>query len=310
MEVSSPGFEKSAYRLTLRAGDYLTVNVPLELGRLSETVAVIGEVSGINTSDFALTGNVSRTQLENLPLNGRNVLELARLEPGVSVVSVANPGAFGNNYQRVSIGGAPFLETRVGVDSSTADDRINGGTSLNISQESVQEFQIASFNFDLTTGATGSGAVNIITRRGTNKVHGKLFFYYRDNNLAAYPALRRDSENTDPFFARRQFGFSAGGPIVKDRLFLFGNVEHNNQDGVFSVANNHPIFSKLDVVQSSPLNSTLFNFRIDGRSGTGLACSCAAVRTGTTPSLLQLPEFSCRPTGSPVARMRVRFRAA
>jgi len=265
LEVSSPGFEKSAYRLTLRAGDYLTVNVPLELGRLSETVAVIGEVSGINTSDFAITGNVSRTQLENLPLNGRNVLELARLEPGVSVISVANPGAFGNNYQRVSIGGAPYLETRVGVDSSTADDRINGGTSLNISQESVQEFQIASFNFDLTTGATGSGAVNIITRRGTNNVHGKVFFYYRDNNLAAYPGLRRNSENPDPFFARRQFGVSAGGPIVKDRLFLFGNVEHNNQDGVFSVANNHPIFSKLDVVQSSPLNSNLFNLRIDGR---------------------------------------------
>ncbi|HTG74973.1 MAG TPA: carboxypeptidase regulatory-like domain-containing protein, partial [Terriglobia bacterium] len=197
LEVSSPGFEKAAYRLTLRAGDYLTVNVPLELGRLSETVAVTGEVSGINTSDFALTGNVSRTQLENLPLNGRNVLELARLEPGVSVVSVANPGAFGNNYQRVSIGGAPYLETRVGVDSATADDRINGGTSLNISQESVQEFQIASFNFDLSTGATGSGAVNIITRRGTNKFHGKGFFYYRDNNLAAYPALRRNSEHTD-----------------------------------------------------------------------------------------------------------------
>jgi len=78
------------------------------------------------------------------------------------------------------------------VDGSTVDDRINGGTAINVSQESVQEFQISSFNFDLATGATGSGAVNIITRRGGNALHGTSFFYYRDHNLAAYPGLQRD----------------------------------------------------------------------------------------------------------------------
>jgi carboxypeptidase family protein len=264
MQVSAQGFGTEVYGLTLLVGDYLTVNFQLKVGQLTETVAVNGQVSGINTSDVSIDGRVSRFQIENLPLNGRNFLELARLEPGVSAVSVANPGAFGNNYQRVSVAGAQYLETRISIDGSTVDDRINGGTALNISQETVQEFQISSFNFDLSTSSTGTGAVNIITRRGGNALHGSSFFYYRDHQLAAYPGLRRDPQAPAPFFARRQSGFSVGGPFIKDRLFWFSNLEHNNQDGVFAVANNHPIFSKFDVVQPSPLNFNLFNTRIDG----------------------------------------------
>ena len=265
MEVSRPGFGAGEYRLTLRAGDHQTLNLQLELGRLAQTIGIITPISGINTNDFSLTGSVSRFQVDNLPLNGRNFLELARLEPGVSVASTANPGGFGNNFLRVSVAGAQSLQTGIKVDGSIVEDRINGGTALNVSQESVQEFQISSFNFDVSTGATGSGSVNIITRRGTNAVHGTSFFYYRDNELAAYPGLRRDTPHPDPLFARRQSGFSLGGPALKDRLFWFGNFEHNNQDGVFAVANNHPIFSKLDVVQPSPLNSNLLTLRLDGK---------------------------------------------
>ena len=263
MEISRPGFRDRTYQVSLRSGDNKTVNVKLEVLPLSSAVT-IEEISGVNTSDFP-TGIVTRSQIEELPLNGRNYLELARLEPAVSVTSVANPGAFGNNFQRVSIAGNSYLETRIAVDGSTVDDRINGGTALNVSQESVQEFQISTFNFDLTTGTTGTGAINIVSRRGTNDVHGSLFFFYRDNELAAYPALRRDPRQPDPFFARRQSGFSLGGPISKDRFFWFGNYEHHNQDGVFAVANNHPIFSKLDAVHSSPLDANLLTLRFDGR---------------------------------------------
>ena len=98
MEVARQGFATALYGLTLRAGDHLTVNFQLEIGQVSESVVVNGQISGVNTTDFAINGSVSRLQIEGLPLNGRNFLELARLEPGVSVTSVANPGAFGNNY--------------------------------------------------------------------------------------------------------------------------------------------------------------------------------------------------------------------
>jgi len=264
VEVSSAGFTNQLYDLTLRVGDYPEVNFQLQPGAAREVVEVSGEISALDTTNFGVSGSVGRPQIQALPLNGRNFLELARIEPGVTALSVANPGSMGNNYQRVSLAGAPYLQTRVSVDGSAVNDRINGGTSQNFSQETVQEFQISTFVFDLATGATGAGAINIVTRRGGNDHHGSLFFNYRDNDMAAYPALRRNPDDPDPQFARRQSGFSLSGPFRRNRFFWFTNFEHNNQDGVFAVANNHPIFSKLDHVHPSTLNFDLFNLRLDG----------------------------------------------
>ena len=249
----------------LRVGDHLTVNFQLQVGELSEAVEVQGEISGINTNDFRVDGGVSRVQIESLPLNGRNFLELARLEPGVTVVSSANPGGFGNAYQRVSMPGSVFSQTRISADGAMANDRLNGGMMLNFSQETVQEFQISSFSFDLATGTTGAGAVNIVSRHGGNSLHGSVFFNYRDYMMAAYPGLTRDLDNPEPFFARRQSGFNLGGPVKRDRFFWFTTFERNNQDGVFAIANNHPIFSKLDLIHPGPLEFNLFNVRIDAK---------------------------------------------
>jgi hypothetical protein len=90
----------------------------------------------------------------------------------------------------------------------------NGGSAMNFSQEVVEEFQLTSTNYDLATGMTASGAVNIVTRSGGNEYHGGGFYFFRDHNLAAYPALQRDSINPDPFFRRSQFGFYQGGPCA------------------------------------------------------------------------------------------------
>jgi carboxypeptidase family protein len=264
LRVSNAGFTAKTYDLTFRVGEQLSLNFQLDVSQLVEDVTVTGTASPVDLSNHALTGVVGRSQIENLPLNGRNFLELARLESGVNVVSTGNPGAFGNNYQRVSVNGAQYLQTRVSVDGATVDDRINGGTAQNFSQDAVQEFQIATINFDLAAGTAGSGAINIVSRKGGNTIHGTTFFYYRDDALAAYPGLRRDPRNPAPSFTRRQSGFSVGGPFVKNRLFWFTNIEHNNQDGVYAVANNHPIFSKFDVVHPSPLNFNFQNLRIDG----------------------------------------------
>ena len=97
--------------------------------------------SGIDTSEFAVKGSVSQVQIQNLPLNGRNFLELARLEPGVSVVSVTNPGAFANNYSRVSIAGAQYLLTQVSVDGVAVNDRMNGGTSQTFRKKPCRSFR-------------------------------------------------------------------------------------------------------------------------------------------------------------------------
>jgi hypothetical protein len=265
VEVAARGFAVRRERLVLRVGDELTLDLELSLEPVYARLNVHARLSAADVTDFHVDGIVTREQIESMPLNGRSFLELGRLEPAVAVESIANPGAFGNNYHRVSVAGASSLQTRVTVDGSSVDDRINGGVAQNFSQETIQEFQISTFSFALATGLTGSGAVNVVTRRGGNDLHGATFFYYRDQHLAAYPALRRNDANPHPFFARRQSGFSLEGPLKKDRLFWFANLEHMNQDGAVTIANSHPIFSKLDVTRESPLNFDLFNLRVDGR---------------------------------------------
>jgi carboxypeptidase family protein len=265
IEAFAPGFSTEVNHLTLRVGDHLTINFQVRPGSVEKQVLVRGETSGINTSEFAVKGSVSQTQIQNLPLNGRNFLELARLEPGVSVVSVANPGTFANNYSRVSMAGAQYLLTQVSVDGVTVDDRINGGTAQNFSQETVQEFQVERFSFDPASPMSGTGGINIVSRHGTNNLHGAAFFFYRDHNMAAYPGLRRDPKNPDPFFARKQSGFRLGGSLRKDRVFWFTNFEHDWQTAALAVQNNHPIFSKLDLVYPSPITFNQFNVRVDGK---------------------------------------------
>ena len=125
--------------------------------------------------------------------------------------------------------------TRLTVDGGSIIDYVTGGAGQNFSIESVQEFQISSFNFDLATGVTSVGAVNIITRTGSNDLHGSAFAFFRDHNIGAYPVLNRDRLNPDPFFRRLQSGFSLSGPIKKNKLFGFFNLENLNQDAVFSV---------------------------------------------------------------------------
>jgi hypothetical protein len=269
IKTTVSGFKTGQSEVVLQVGESVMVDFELQVGQQSETVVVTAETPAINTADFKIDGVVNRKQIENLPLNGRNFLQLAMLEPGVTVEAVDNPGTSPNNFFRVSIAGASQAMTRISVDGATINDRVTGGTSQNFSQESVQEFQISTFNFDPSTSVTGIGSVNVVSRSGSNDFHGSAFFYFRDHNLSAYPSLQRDPrrfadpKRNDPFFARRQGGGSIGGPIKKDKMFFFFNIENNNQKGVVPIANNHPIFSQFDSAPQTPLLARQSNLKID-----------------------------------------------
>ena len=136
-------------------------------------------------------GLVGRQQIENLPLNGRSFLNLAALQPGVTV-SIGNPAQFNAQFN-VSVLGAPASRTAITVDGGNVRNPVEGGTGQNFSQEVVQEFQISTANFDLSTGIAAFGAINVVTRSGTNDFHGAGYGYFRDHNMAAYPSLARNS---------------------------------------------------------------------------------------------------------------------
>jgi hypothetical protein len=261
VKVESPGFKTVLREATVATGSTTTVNVTLEVGQAKEVISVGAASAQIEYDSHAIEGVVNRRQIEELPLNGRSFLQLAFLEPGVT--ATAQPlGQYNRQFDVSVLGGSPDT-TRITVDGEIVSDPVNGGTAQNLSQEIVQEFQVSSVNFDLSTGIAAGGAINIVTRGGTNQFHGSGFFYFRDHNIAAYPALQRDPLNPDPFFARRQTGFTTGGPIVKDKLFFFTAYEHTNQQGVFSANPPDPTFRAFAGVTGAPYHGNQFDARID-----------------------------------------------
>jgi len=262
VRAEAKGFRTLTQTATVRTGDTTRVDLQLPVGVLQQIVEAIDRMPPLDYETHGVAGSVSRFQIENLPLNGREFLRLAILEPGVAAAPAA--GFFSRQFD-VSILGAPAEQTRTTMDGGPIYGPVAGGTPQNFSQEVVREFQISTVNFDLSTGLTTAGAINVATRYGGNAFHGSGFYFFRDHNLAAYPALRREPTNPDPFFARRQAGFHLGGPLKKDRLFFFTTFEHLNQDGAVTAQSRTPEFAALGGIFPSDLTGNQVTARFDAR---------------------------------------------
>lgn len=260
--AEAAGFKRLARETTVDAGNTATVNFSMQIGPGTDYVTVEGASPQIHYESHEVDGMITRPQIEGLPLNGRNFLELAKLEPGAQ-----QPTRTSNNRTLVPLLGTPMGQngrsTRVIVDGGSIMEVENGGSAMGFSEEAVEEFQVSTANFDLSTGATAGGAVNVVTRSGTNQLHGSGFFFFRDHHLSAYPALHRDPFNPDPFFQRRQFGLALGGPIRKDRVFFFGTFERTEQRGVISTEILTPEFASLSGIFPSPTYVNQFSGRTD-----------------------------------------------
>jgi hypothetical protein len=264
VSVEADRFQRMDRTASVEAGATTTADFDLRVGDVKESVTVDGASPQIRYDSHSVNGVITGSEIQNLPLNGRSFLELAKLEPGVQP-----PSRTSGNRTLVPVLGAPGgpsgSGTRVTVDGGSVMTVGLFGSAMGFSQDVVQEFQIATANYDLSTGLTFSGAINVATRSGTNDLHGSAFYFFRDHKLSAYPALKRDPANPDPFFQRRQFGFAVGGPILRDRLFFFGNWERNEQRGVATSTLFGPDFGHLSRITSSPLFGDLLSFRLDSR---------------------------------------------
>jgi hypothetical protein len=262
------GFRTTVREATVTAGNTTTVDMAMHIGEAKEVVTVEAAAAQINYESHTVAGNIARSEIQDLPINGRGFLQLATLEPGVVMVP-GSPSQYNGATFTISIGGGISGRTLIAMDGTTTWDAIQGGTQMNFSQEIVQEFQLQSVNYDLATGITSSGSVNVVTRSGSNQFHGSGYFFYRDHNMAAYPGLARQPSNPNPFFARRNPGFLVSGPILKDKLFFFFNYEYQNQVQAITVQHDLPVFAPLDNVYSSPFvlatNSTRLDYRISDR---------------------------------------------
>ena len=264
VKAEASGFRTLLENATVQVGQTTTIELAMQVGAAAEVVSVQGEAAQIDYDSHTIGGVITRQEIENLPLNGRSFLNLAMLEPGVSV-SANNVGQYNRQFD-VSILGASSGNgsVRITVDGASIGDSVTGGTQQNFSQEVVQEFQLSSTNMDLSNAIGAGGAINIATRGGTNDFHGSVFFFDRDHDFSAYPYLQRDpNEPASPFFARRQTGFEIGGPVKKDKLFFFSAFEHTNQVGVYSSFPSDPLFQSFASYAASPFHENEVNERLD-----------------------------------------------
>jgi hypothetical protein len=222
--VSAKGFSSVESTTTVLVGNTATVNVTLRIGNEKQVVEVQDSASQVNTEQATVQGVLNEQQIENLPVNGRNFLDLAQLEPGVQIQDGGNLGKDG--FSSISFGGRFGRTARVEVDGIDVSDEIFGSTTQNVAASAIQEFQLSQSSQDLSTELTTSGAINVITRSGTNAVHGEAFDFFRDSSLAA--ALPAPPGLSEPF-QRSQYGGRVGGPILKDRLFYFLDGERTLQ---------------------------------------------------------------------------------
>jgi Carboxypeptidase regulatory-like domain len=228
--------------ITLTVGAEQALDLTLQVGQVSQKIEVAAVAPTVETTSSTLSATVEQTTIVELPLNGRDWTQLATLEPGViaihaqaSTSSTANRGNRGFGNQLTDSGHRPN-ENTYRVNGININDYSNGAPGsvlgVNLGVDAIQEFSVVTTNYSAEYGRTSGAVINAITKSGTNTFHGSGYFFDRDK---VYDA-RGYFDNQLPPFRRIQFGGSAGGPIVKDKTFIFGDYEgvRQNQGVTFS----------------------------------------------------------------------------
>ena len=262
VEVAQKGFSTVSTNTAVLVGNTATVNARLQLGSESQTIEVQANEVQVNTEQATVQGVLNTQQIENLPVNGRNFLDLAQLEPGVQIQEGSTFDPTKNGFSSISFGGRFGRTARVEVDGVDISDETVGTTTQNIPASSIQEFQLSESSLDMSTELTSSGAVNVVTRSGTNQMHGQLFGYYRNSAIgtAALPG-----GSTSPW-ERQQFGGNFGGALIKDKLFYFVDVERSKQSLANPVIFQGP-FAPLSTNVGEPFRELMTSDRLDYNIG-------------------------------------------
>src|ERR1700730_1055821 len=224
------GFATAVTDLILAVGAQRVVNVALRIGTINEVVRVQTEVPEVELASSEISGVVNGTTIRELPLNGRDWTQLATLEPGITSIRTQPSVGAGDRGQRgfgtqMTVNGGRPAQNNYRLDGLSINDYSNSapGSVLgaDLGSDAVSEFSVLSSTYPAEYGRSSGGVINAITRSGTNEFHGSVYEFLRNSALDASNFF----DATRPPFKRNQFGATAGGPIFKDRTFIFGNYE-------------------------------------------------------------------------------------
>src|SRR5437773_927606 len=230
--ASLTGFGTAVERVTLAVAQEAGLTLTLAVTGTAESITVVGTAALVDTRSAAMSAVVTEKTISELPLNGRNYIDLALLQPGVSNFSEKDSTASSNRGTKLNINGMSFRSNSYLLDG--ANMRGYAGTATvsaaetTLGVETIQEFRVVTNAYSADYGRAMGGVISLVTKSGTNNVHGSGFEFFRDSSMDARNFFDRGSE--PPPFKRYQFGTSAGGPIAKNRLFFFGGVERLSED--------------------------------------------------------------------------------
>lgn len=233
VQAQHEGFSVESHSgLTLTVAQEAVVNFTLQVGAVSQTVSVTGEAPLINTTSGALASLVDEQKIADLPLNGRNYVDLMMLQPGIS--QQVNKGAGGGQIGTwFSNNGAPVRSNNMMLDGAILNNIMGAGSSAatgsTLGIDGIQEWRVITNSFSAEYGMTMGSEMIIASKGGTNTFHGDAFEYLRNNVLDAtnffYVPTAANGFARIPPYKRNQFGGSFGGPIKKDKTFFYAVYE-------------------------------------------------------------------------------------
>jgi hypothetical protein len=269
VKITKSGFATAtAPKVELQIGRTATIDLALKPGSAAETIEVTSEVPLVDELKTDVSQNITPTEVQELPMIGRDVANLAYLAPGVKAADSYDPTK--NRMAILSVNGQGGRNVNVTVNGVDNKDNTVGGPVMQLPLEAVQEFAISTQRFSAANGRSEGAAINMITKSGSNQFHGSAFGFFRDQALQADQKLP-DGTTSHPPYSRQQFGGSIGGPIKKDRFFTFFAYERQRESQSISEDPNSlaelslvtALGAKPSAVVPTPFYENRYNGRLD-----------------------------------------------
>ena len=224
LSVEAKSFSKTlAPNFEINVGAKVTKNFELQPGEITATVNVSAEAAAVNTTTSEIGRSITPTELQTYPLLNRTFANLSVIAPEARPVGTFDPTK--THVGNVAFSGGDGRQVDVNVDGADNKDNVVGSLLQNFAYEGIQEFQVLEHRWTAESGRSVGGVVNVVSKSGTNELHGSGFFNFRNQSLRAKDFFEKQTTDPKPSYNREEFGGSVGGPIVKDKMFFFVAME-------------------------------------------------------------------------------------
>ena len=286
------GFRTIARKVTVDIAGTVTIDAVFELGQTATEVQVVSETQQVDSSTSAVGLVVEQKLVEALPLSSRNFTQILSLSPGVNA-SVANAGSLGRNSVNISANGSRPYDNSLVLNGLVAENPMSQGFDDDVdkggvpipSPDALMEFKVVTALCDAETGRQGGAVINVVTKSGTNRFHGSLYDYLRNDDLNANDFFRNATSQSRGVLKQNQFGGTIGGPIIKDKLFFFFAYQGTKQvNGVSSFSTASTFLPALTNDRSAAALGRIFA----GKKGVQGGVAVAADGSNINPVALAL----------------------